>query len=40
MSSTFESHGDYLVLLDNGEQLTLTRTRKPGLEERLGRTIG
>lgn len=35
-----ESHGDYLVLLDNGAQLTLTRTRKPGLEERLGRIIG
>lgn len=35
-----ESHGDYRVLLDDGTRLTLTRTRKPGLEARLGHPIG
>lgn len=33
------SHGDYRVLLKDGTELRLTRTRKAGLEERLGHSI-
>lgn len=33
------SHGDYRVLLRDGTELTLARTRKAGLEARLGRSI-
>lgn len=33
------SHGDYQVLLQDGTQLTLTRTRKAGLEARLGDSL-
>lgn len=34
-----KSHGDYRVLLRDGTELTLARTRKAGLEARLGRSI-
>jgi two-component system, LytTR family, response regulator len=33
------SHGDYLVVLANGTELRLSRSRKPALEELLGSTL-